>query len=194
VESSNQSKPSFLRSGNAGVKTNWFSAFFFFFFGVPLRAETTRRRDLVLPYSMICAMSSTWTQFATAGSSSLSTVGWRPLCITGAYQHTYGLDIDVVNPQVYPTFSFMTRPRRGGSAWIALVRTDGWACRPQDRYRFASVNDADADRHGHRHPGARSDEPQPLPDGGGPSGTADASPRLARQSLRSARPWSASKQ
>ncbi len=61
----------------------------------------------------------------------------------------YGLDIDIVNPVVDPTFSFMTvdhdgRIRMDCSSPFAMARLVGL----KDRYRVAFANDPDADRHG----------------------------------------------
>jgi phosphoglucomutase len=59
------------------------------------------------------------------------------------------LDIAVVNPQVDPTFSFMTVDHDGAirmdcSSRYAMTRLVGL----KDRYRVAFANDPDADRHG----------------------------------------------
>ena len=61
----------------------------------------------------------------------------------------YGLDIAVVNPQIDPTFSFMTVDHDGAirmdcSSPYAMARLVGL----KDRYRVAFANDPDADRHG----------------------------------------------
>ena len=68
---------------------------------------------------------------------------WEPI------NATYGLDIDVVNPQVDPTFSFMTVDHDGVirmdcSSPYAMARLVGL----KDRYRVAFANDPDSDRHG----------------------------------------------
>ena len=98
---------------------------------------------------------------------------WEPI------NATYKLDIAVVNPQVDPTFSFMTVDHDGAirmdcSSPYAMARLVGL----KDRYRVAFGNDADADRHGIVTPGAGLDEPQPLLVGGHLV-PADAPPRLA---------------
>ncbi len=61
----------------------------------------------------------------------------------------YGIDIEVVNRAVDPTFSFMTVDRDGKirmdcSSPYAMARLVGL----KDRFRLAFANDADADRHG----------------------------------------------
>src|SRR5258708_5215240 len=61
----------------------------------------------------------------------------------------YGLNIDVVNPRLDPTFSFMTvdhdgKIRMDPSSPYAMARLVGL----KDRYRLAFANDPDSDRHG----------------------------------------------
>lgn len=68
---------------------------------------------------------------------------WEP--INAAYK----LDITVVNPQVDPTFSFMTvdhdgKIRMDCSSPYAMARLVGL----KDQYQVAFANDTDADRHG----------------------------------------------
>jgi phosphoglucomutase len=68
---------------------------------------------------------------------------WEPI------NRLYGLDIDVVNPRVDPTFSFMTvdhdgKIRMDCSSPYAMAGLLGL----KDRYQLAFANDADADRHG----------------------------------------------
>ncbi len=61
----------------------------------------------------------------------------------------YGLDIEIVNPYVDPTFSFMTLDRDGK---IRMDCSSAWAMaslvRLKDSYDLAFGNDTDADRHG----------------------------------------------
>jgi phosphoglucomutase len=61
----------------------------------------------------------------------------------------YGLDLTVVNPNVDPTFGFMTLD------WDGKIRMDcsspsamASLIRQKDRFQIATGNDADADRHG----------------------------------------------
>jgi phosphoglucomutase len=68
---------------------------------------------------------------------------WEPI------NRTYGLDIDIVNPDIDPTFAFMTvdhdgKIRMDCSSPYAMARLVGL----KDRYRVAFGNDTDADRHG----------------------------------------------
>ena len=94
--------------------------------------------------------SSTWTRSGRRASRSRSTRSaappshyWEPI------NSVYGLDIQVVNPKVDPTFSFMTVDHDGAirmdcSSPYAMARLVGL----KDRYRVAFANDPDADRHG----------------------------------------------
>jgi len=68
---------------------------------------------------------------------------WEPI------NEIYGLDIDVVNRSVDPTFAFMTVDHDGAirmdcSSPYAMARLVGL----KDRYALAFANDPDADRHG----------------------------------------------
>jgi phosphoglucomutase len=68
---------------------------------------------------------------------------WEPI------NAVYGLEIEVVNPNVDPTFSFMTVDHDGAirmdcSSPYAMARLVGL----KDRYRVAFANDPDVDRHG----------------------------------------------
>jgi phosphoglucomutase len=68
---------------------------------------------------------------------------WEPI------NTIYRLDIDVVNPKVDPTFSFMTvdhdgKIRMDCSSPYAMAKLVGL----KDRYRVAFANDPDSDRHG----------------------------------------------
>jgi phosphoglucomutase len=137
-----------LRGGNADVKRVGFSA--------ALRAETTRQDDLVLPYVDdlrnvvdMDAIRDAGLELAVDPLGGAAVHYWEPI------NKTYGLDIAVVNPQVDPTFSFMTVDHDGAirmdcSSPYAMAGLVGL----KDRYRVAFGNDADADRHGIVTPGA----------------------------------------
>ena len=67
----------------------------------------------------------------------------------GPINEIYGLNIDVVNPKVDPTFSFMTvdhdgKIRMDPSSPYAMARLTAL----KDRYQIAFANDPDSDRHG----------------------------------------------
>ena len=84
----------------------------------------------------------------------------------GEIGERHGLDLTVVNPEVDPTWRFMTLDTDGKirmdcsspNAMASLIAQ-------RERYDIATGNDADADRHGIVTPDARADEPQPLPRG-----------------------------
>jgi len=68
---------------------------------------------------------------------------WAPI------NERYGLDVEVVNPRVDPTFGFMTVDHDGQirmdcSSPYAMARLVAL----KDRYRLAFANDPDSDRHG----------------------------------------------
>ena len=75
-----------------------------------LRAATTHAQDLVLALrERSPERRSTWTRSAPPASRSRSTRSAAPRSTTGSRSIArYGLDIEVVNPKVDPTFSFMT--------------------------------------------------------------------------------------
>jgi phosphoglucomutase len=115
-----------------------------------LQAETTHAHDLVTPYVADLAAVVDLAAIAAAklklgvdpmGGASLGY--WAPIA-----EH-YGLDIEVVNPVVDPTFAFMTVD------WDGQIRMDcsspyamAGLIRLKDRFDVAFGNDPDADRHG----------------------------------------------
>jgi phosphoglucomutase len=115
-----------------------------------LRAPTTRQEDLVLPYvedlrSVVDmeAIRAAGLKLAVDPLGGAAVNYWEPI------NRVYGLDITVVNPQVDPTFAFMTvdhdgKIRMDCSSPYAMAGLVGL----KDRYRVAFGNDPDADRHG----------------------------------------------
>ncbi len=115
-----------------------------------LRAGTTRDFDFVAPY--VEALASVIDMEAIAGAKlrigvdplgGASVEYWQPIV------ERYGLSIDVVNPAIDPTFSFMTLDRDGKirtdcSSPYAMASLIGL----KDRFDVAFGNDADSDRHG----------------------------------------------
>lgn len=131
-----------LRGKNAEVRRITFEK--------ALKAGTTHLQDFVLPYvedlkNVVDMDAIRGAGLALAvdplGGSSLPY--WEPI------NAVYGLDIDLVNPKLDPTFSFMTVDHDGvirmdcssPYAMASLVRL-------KDRYRVAFANDPDSDRHG----------------------------------------------
>src|SRR6202521_3936706 len=132
-----------LRNGNAGVRRMTL-------FASALKAETTRQEDLVLPYVNdlrnvvdMEAIRAARLKLAVDPLGGAAVHYWEPI------NAVYKLDIAVVNPQVDPTFSFMTVDHDGEirmdcSSPYAMAGLVGL----KDRYQVAFANDPDADRHG----------------------------------------------
>ncbi|MFL6575325.1 MAG: phosphoglucomutase (alpha-D-glucose-1,6-bisphosphate-dependent) [Povalibacter sp.] len=115
-----------------------------------LAADTTRQEDLIQPYvddlENVIDMRAIRDAALKLGVDPLGGAGVRYWERINA---RYGLHIDVVNPKVDPTFSFMTVDHDGKIrmdcsspyAMASLVQL-------RNRYKVAFANDADADRHG----------------------------------------------
>jgi phosphoglucomutase len=115
-----------------------------------LRAATTREHDFVGPY--VEDLASVLDMEAIAGATlrigvdplgGASVEYWAPIA------ERYHLAIEVVNPMVDPTFSFMTLDHDGKirtdcSSPYAMASLIGM----KDRFDVAFGNDADTDRHG----------------------------------------------
>jgi phosphoglucomutase len=131
-----------LRNRNTGVRRVTFEA--------ATKAETTHHEDFVLAYVNdlpsvvdIDAIRPAGIQLAVDPLGGAAVHYWESI------NKIHGLDIAVVNPQVDPTFSFMTVDHDGAirmdcSSPYAMARLVGL----KDRYRVAFANDPDADRHG----------------------------------------------
>ena len=131
-----------LRAGNVGVGRIAYAA--------ALEAATTRAQDFIQPYVEdlhnvidMEAIRAAGLKLAVDPLGGAAVHYWEPI------NAVYGLDIDVVNPAVDPTFSFMTvdhdgRIRMDCSSPYAMAGLVGL----KDRYRLAFANDPDADRHG----------------------------------------------
>jgi phosphoglucomutase len=131
-----------LRGGNQGVRRIDFEA--------SLKASTTHVQDFVMPYVHNLAnvidlegIRSAGVKIGVDPLGGASVAYWQPLA-----EH-YGLDITIVNPDVDPTFAFMTVDHDGKIrmdcsspfAMASLVKL-------KDRFDIAFGNDPDADRHG----------------------------------------------
>ena len=173
-----------LRKGKAGVKRMPFAR--------ARKAATTHEEDFVLPYVRdlrnvldMDAIRSARLKLAVDPLGGAARPYWDPI------NALYGLDIVVVNPEIDPTFSFMTvdhdgKIRMDCSSPYAMARLVAL----KDEYQVAFANDPDSDRHGIVTPSRGSDESQPLP-GGGHSVSAYPSAGLADSKPQSARRWSA---
>ncbi len=119
-------------------------------FARALRAATTHHHDYIGPYVRDLRHVLDLEAIAASGLK----VGVDPL--GGAAIHywepiaaTYGLELEVVNPAVDPTFAFMTLDRDGA---IRMDPSSPYAMagliEMQGRFRLAFGNDPDGDRHG----------------------------------------------
>jgi phosphoglucomutase len=131
-----------LRRGNAGVKRVPFDT--------AVKAATTHQQDLVLPYvndlRNVIDMSVTR---AAGHKLGVDPLGGASVHYWGPINDVYGIDVDVVNKKVDPTFSFMTVDHDGQirmdcSSPYAMAGLVGL----KDQYRVAFANDPDSDRHG----------------------------------------------
>jgi phosphoglucomutase len=131
-----------LRNRNAEVKRVPSAA--------AINADTTHREDFILPYVNdlrnvvdMDAVRAARLRLAVDPLGGAAVHYWEPI------NTIYKLDITVVNPQIDPTFSFMTVDHDGVirmdcSSPYAMARLVGL----KDRYRVAFANDPDSDRHG----------------------------------------------
>jgi phosphoglucomutase len=131
-----------LRTGNKGVQRIDFKA--------ALNASSTHPQDFVMHYVQDLDNVIDFEVIRSAGLKigvdplgGASVAYWKPIA------ERYGLDITIVNPNVDPTFSFMTVDHDGKIrmdcsspyAMASLVKL-------KDRFDIAFGNDPDADRHG----------------------------------------------
>ncbi|MDD3676810.1 phosphoglucomutase (alpha-D-glucose-1,6-bisphosphate-dependent) [Thauera propionica] len=131
-----------MAEGNKGVKRLTYDA--------ALAAATTHAVDLMTPYIAalgevidMAAIRRAGLRIGVDPMGGAAVHYWTPIA-----QH-YGLDIDVVNPQVDPAFGFMTLDHDGKirmdcSSPYAMASLVGL----KDTYAIAWGNDADVDRHG----------------------------------------------
>ncbi len=131
-----------LKSGNAGVKRVPYER--------ALKAPTTREADFILPYVRdlgnvvdMEAIRRAGLKLAVDPLGGASRPWWEPI------NEVWGLNVEVVNPVIDPTFSFMTvdhdgKIRMDPSSPFAMARLIGL----KDRFQVAFANDPDADRHG----------------------------------------------
>ena len=131
-----------LRSGNADVKR--------VSLGKAMKARTTHEEDFGLSY--VHDLRNVVDMDAIRGARlrlAVDPLGGAALPYWELINSLYRVDINVVNPNVDPTFSFMTvdhdgRIRMDCSSPYAMARLVGL----KDGYRLAFANDPDADRHG----------------------------------------------
>src|SRR5262252_7205731 len=131
-----------LRAGNKDVKRVPFDR--------AIKAASTHQEDFVLPYVRdlknvvdIDAIRGAKLKLAVDPLGGAARPYWEPI------NSIYGLEVEVVNPKIDPTFSFMTvdhdgRIRMDCSSPYAMARLVGL----KDQYQVAFANDPDSDRHG----------------------------------------------
>jgi phosphoglucomutase len=131
-----------LRGGHSGVKRVPFAT--------AIKAGTTHQEDFVLPYVNDLRNVIDMDAIRSAGLKlGVDPLGGAAGHYWGPVNEIYGLNIEVVNPKVDPTFSFMTvdhdgKIRMDCSSPYAMARLVGL----KDQYRVAFANDPDSDRHG----------------------------------------------
>lgn len=115
-----------------------------------LKADTTGERDLVTPY--VNDLGSVIDMAAIASARlkiGVDPMGGAGVGFWGPIGERYGLQLDVVNPYVDPTFSFMTVDHDGK---IRMDCSSPYAMagliRLKDDFDIAFGNDPDFDRHG----------------------------------------------
>ena len=131
-----------LRSGNKGVKRVLFER--------AIQATSTHQEDFVLPFvrdlKNVVNMDAIRNAHLKLGVDPLGGASlpyWDPI------NSIYGLEVEVVNRKIDPTFSFMTvdhdgKIRMDCSSPYAMARLVGL----KDQFQLAFGNDTDADRHG----------------------------------------------
>jgi phosphoglucomutase len=131
-----------LRAGNQEVRRVPFDK--------AIRAATTHQEDFILPYVRdlknvvdIDVIRGAKLKLAVDPLGGAARPYWEPI------NSIYGLEVEVVNPTIDPTFSFMTvdhdgKIRMDCSSPYAMARLVGL----KDQYQVAFANDPDSDRHG----------------------------------------------
>jgi phosphoglucomutase len=131
-----------LRAGNREVKRIPYEK--------AIKAPSTRKEDLVLPYVQDLKNVVDMDAIRDAGLRlGVDPLGGAALRYWEPINAIYGLDITVVNPTIDPTFSFMPvdhdgRIRMDCSSPYAMARLVGL----KEQYQVAFANDPDSDRHG----------------------------------------------
>lgn len=115
-----------------------------------LKAETTHQHDYILPYVEdlhnvvnISAITQAGLKIGVDPLGGASVAYWNPIA------DRYGLNLEIVNPYVDPTFGFMPVDKDGKirmdcSSPYAMAGLIGL----KDKFDIAFGNDADCDRHG----------------------------------------------
>ena len=131
-----------LRGGNAGVKRISYEA--------ALKAGTTKQENFILPYVADLKNVVDMDAIRSAGLKlGVDPLGGAALKYWEPINALYKLNIEVVNPKLDATFSFMTvdhdgKIRMDCSSPYAMAGLVGL----KDKFQVAFANDPDADRHG----------------------------------------------
>jgi phosphoglucomutase len=115
-----------------------------------MKADTTHLYDYITPYVTdlrhvidLPAIAASGLKIGTDPMGGATVDYWQPIA------EMYGLDLEVVNPRVDPTFSFMTVDKDGK---IRMDCSSPYAMASlidlKDRFDVAFGNDTDGDRHG----------------------------------------------
>jgi phosphoglucomutase len=131
-----------LQTGNAGVRRVSLES--------ALKAATTHAEDFVQPY--VADLKNVVDLEAVRDSRiklGVDPLGGASVDYWGPIGEAYGLDLTIVNPNIDPTFSFMTvdhdgKIRMDCSSPYAMAGLVGL----RDKFQIAFGNDPDADRHG----------------------------------------------
>jgi len=131
-----------LSAGNRDVKRVPYAS--------ALKAATTHTADFITPYVEDLSLVIDMEAIRGAGLAlGVDPLGGAALYCWAPINERYGLDIQVVNPEVDPRFAFMTLDHDGKirmdcSSPYAMARLVAL----KDRFRLAFGNDPDSDRHG----------------------------------------------
>lgn len=115
-----------------------------------MRAETTHFRDYIMPYITDLNNVIDLERIASAGLKiGVDPMGGAGVAFWQPMAEMYGLNIEIVNPRVDPTYSFMTldydgKIRMDCSSPFAMASLVGM----KDNFDIAFGNDSDYDRHG----------------------------------------------
>lgn len=137
-----------LRAGSAEVRRTPLEA--------AMRGGGVTEQDFILPY--VQDLRNVVDMEAIRGARlrlGVDPLGGAALAYWAPINEVYGLDIEVVNPLLDPTFGFMTVDHDGK---IRMDCSSPWAMARlvamKDRFQVAFANDPDSDRHGIVTPGA----------------------------------------
>ena len=131
-----------LRGNNSAVKRLAYAA--------ALKAATTHEQDFILPYVEDLRNVVDMEAIRAAGLKlGVDPLGGAALPYWEPINSVYQLEIQVVNPKLDPTFSFMSVDHDGK---IRMDCSSPWAMaslvRLRDKFQVAFANDPDSDRHG----------------------------------------------